>query len=122
LRQCRISCFIKKRKKFYSQLLKHKSKVQSPPNLVALETFWRLIFENPTKANLDSSWLSDLRSKLADKLLIVEEPVIDENCFDGCVAKLHNFVVPGIQGFWIKHFTALRSVIASHFNNMLKDG
>ena len=55
----------------------------------------------------------------------MEEPIIDENCFDGCVDKLHNRAAPGpdgIQGFWIKLFTSLKSVIVFHFNTMLKDG
>ena len=55
----------------------------------------------------------------------MEQSVIDEACFNGCVSRLRNWAAPGpdgVQGFWIKRFTALRSVIISHFNNMLKDG
>ena len=55
----------------------------------------------------------------------MEQSVIDEACFNGCVSRLRNWAAPGpdgVQGFWIKRFTALRSVIVSHFNNMLKDG
>jgi len=78
MRQWQNKLFRQNEKKFYSQLVKDKSEARSPPDLVALETFWRYIFENPTKVNLDSSWLNDLQSKLADKYFVVEEPSIDE--------------------------------------------
>ena len=77
------------------------------------------------KANLESSWFSDLQDKLTDKLYVVEEPAIDEICFDGYVSRLCNWAAPGpdgIQGFWIKQFTALKPVILSHFNTMLENG
>ena len=51
-------------------------------------------------------------------LFVVEEPNIDESCFDGCMAKLRNWAAQepdGIQGFWIKRFTASRSVVLAHF-------
>ena len=82
LRQWQNKLFRQNEKKFYSELLKDKDEVYPSPNLAALDSFWKNIFEDSAKANLNSSWLSDLQSKLADKSFIVEQPVIDEVCFD----------------------------------------
>ena len=41
------------------------------------------------------------------------------------MAKLCNWAAQGpdgIQGFWIKRFIALRSVVLAHFNTLLSDG
>ena len=122
LRQWQNKLFRQNEKRFYSELLKGTDEVHPSPDLAALESFWKNIFENPAKANLDTSWLSDLEGKIADRSFIVEQSVIDEACFNGCVSRLRNWDAPGpdgVQGFWIKRFTALRSVIVSHFNNML---
>ena len=104
---------------------KNEVQVYASPNLAVLEDFWRNIFKSPVKANLESSCLSDLQDKLKDKLFAVKEPVIDEICFDGCASGLCNWAASGpdgIQGFWIKQFTALKPVILSHFNSMLENG
>ena len=52
----------------------------------------------------------------------MEAPVIDYNCFNGCLKRLHNWAAPGpdgIQGFWIKKFSALHSVFMCHYSVML---
>lgn len=105
LRQWQNKLFRQNENKFYSELLKDKAVVHPSPNLTALESFWRNIFENPAKANLGSPWLRDLEGKIADKSFIVEQPVIDEVCFSNCVSRLCNWAAPGpdgIQGFCIK--------------------
>ena len=109
-------------KKFYSELLGGKDVDQKPPDLVQLEQFWRNIFENSAQANLCSPWLDDFSSQLGAKSFTAGPPIIDESSFDGCLKRLRNWAAPGpdgIQGFWIKRFSALRSVLLSHFNILL---
>ena len=122
LRHWQNLLFRQDEKKFYSELLGGKDVDQKPPDLVQLELFWRNIFENSTQAKLCSPWLDDLSSQLAAKSFTVGPPIIEESSFDGCLKRLRNWAAPGpdgIQGFWIKRFSALRSVLLSHFNILL---
>ena len=51
--------------------------------------------------------------------------VIDYNCFNGCLKRLHNWAVlgpDGVQGFWIKTFSNLHSVFMFHYSAMLHNG
>lgn len=82
-------------KQFYSELLKGKSDVLKPPELSQLELFWKGIFEKNTNANLQAPWLCELHSQLAHKSSSVKAPVIDSNCFNGCLKRLCNWAAPG---------------------------
>ena len=117
--------FQRNERKFYSELLQSKHDGLKPPELSQLELFWKGIFEKNSEANLQAPWLLELQSQLACKSYSTEAPVIDHHCFKSCLKRLRNWAAPGpdgIQGFWIKKFSALHSVLINHYSTMLKDG
>ena len=77
-------------------------------------------------ASLQSVWLDELQSRLnSDKSFVVNSPVVDSDCFVGCLKRMRNWADPGpdgVQGFWIKRFSSLHEVILKCFNDMLSDG
>ena len=76
-------------------------------------------------ANLEATWVNDLRAQLAAKQMEVNEPNIDIEMFTLCLKRLRNWASPGpdgIQGFWIKKFPALYDVLLHHYNVMLRNG
>ena len=113
--------FQRNESKFYSELLQSKHDGLKPPELSQLELFWKGIFEKNSDANLQAPWLLELQSQLACKSYSTETPVIDHHCFRSCLKRLRNWAAPGpdgVQGFWIKRFSALHSVFISHYSTM----
>ena len=50
---------------------------------------------------------------------------IDTQLFTTAIKKVRNWKSPGldcVQGFWLKHFTSLHSVLRSFFNDLLSSG
>jgi len=85
LRRWQNSLFCRNERAFYANLKKETCEKLSPPNLDDLKTFWQGIFERTSEANLQATWLSDLRDRVPlDGELVSETPNIDVKCFTHC--------------------------------------
>ena len=65
------------------------------------------------------------QSQLARKSYSVEVPAVNSNCFNGCLKSLRNWAAAGpdgIQGFWVKKFSAFHPVLMHHYSLMLQNG
>ena len=96
--------------------------VGTPDNL-DLITFWKSIFERNASANLDGSWLTQLKEKFnKENILDGAIPAITSEVFAVAIHKLRNWASPGpdgIQGFWWKRFSSVHDFLCSDFHKLL---
>ena len=117
------SMFRHNEKAFYSSLQQRISEGLPAPDLHQLQSFWQGLFEKDSSANLHASWLAGLSPNftVAGRAAIGVS-LIDVDCFHYCVMKLRHWAGPGpdgIQGFWVKQFSALHHSLLLTFNAML---
>ena len=93
------------------------------PDQSELVAFWRSIFERDSSANLNSSWLSQLRDKFAQEITSNDiVPAINSDLLTAAIRRLKNWASPGpdgIQGFWWKRLSSVHDFLCDYFHNFL---
>ncbi|XP_063599202.1 uncharacterized protein LOC134775604 [Penaeus indicus] len=118
----RKGLFQQDQKRVYQQL---GGKVNSneKPDAIESKQFWSNIWDNKVDHKKDTEWLRELRAAKGDgkqdDIRITTEMVIQQT------RKIPNWKCPGpdgVQGYWLKSFTALHERIADQLNGMIYNG
>ena len=92
-------------------------------NKLDLITFWKRIFEQNASANLDGSWLLQLKDKFNKE--IVPDGTMSATTaeiFVVTICRLRNWASPGpdgIRGFWWKQFSSVHDFLCANFHKLL---
>ena len=109
----------------YQKLLNpnHDIPCSLPPKSETIQ-FWTNLWGSAKSFNQQASWVSDVQMQL-NNVPRMSDWSIDTQLFTTAVKKVRNWKSPGldcVQGFWLKHFTSLHSVLRSFFNDLLSSG
>ncbi|XP_063592543.1 uncharacterized protein LOC134769733 [Penaeus indicus] len=92
------------------------------PDAIESKRFWSNIWDNKVDHKKDAEWMREIRAGKGDgkqnNIRIATEMVIQQT------RKIPNWKCPGpdgVQGYWLKSFTALHERIADQLNDMINN-
>ncbi|CAD7078651.1 unnamed protein product [Hermetia illucens] len=113
--------FFQNQRGFYKNLTN--SSRESNLDLDQAEDFWRSIWSESIRCNLETAWLPHLmRSR--EPLPEMTMPDVTEFDVEAALDKAGNWKAPGvdkIHNFWLKRFKSIHRILANQFNQMIAD-
>ncbi|CAD7079165.1 unnamed protein product [Hermetia illucens] len=113
--------FFQNQRGFYKNLIN--SGRESNLNLDQAEDFWRSVWSESSRCNLEAAWLPHLM-RSCEALPEMIMPDVTEVDVKAVLDKAGNWKAPGvdkIHNFWLKRFKSTHRILANQFNQMIAD-
>ena len=111
-------------KRFYQSLEGKQQEQKPPPEPDAALEFWSNIWSRPHTHKEDAKWIKEAENdhKDIEKQTDMEIKVVGLKRILGRLSPWKAAGPDGVQGYWVKNFTALHTRIVNQMNEMIKRG